>query len=60
MTKVGRLFEEEKVEAVNKAVNEAYYSMAEKMLLDNEDIIKIMRYTGLPKNEILKIQEELE
>ena len=71
MTKVARLYEEEKIEAVNEAVKEAVKeavneaakdnarSFAKEMLLDNEDIIKIMKYSKLTKKEINGIQEEL-
>jgi hypothetical protein len=67
MTKVARLFEEEKIEYANEAVNKAvdktknniFYSLAKEMLLDNEDVIKIMKYSKLPKDEIIKIQGEL-
>ena len=63
MTKVARLYEEEKIEAVNEAVNEAVKdkarSFAKEMLLDNEDIVKIMKYSKLTRKEIKGIQEEL-
>ena len=63
MTKVARLYEEEKIEAVNEAVNEAIKdkarSFAKEMLLDNEDIVKIMKYSKLTRKEIKGIQEEL-
>jgi len=63
MTKVARLFEEEKIEAVNNAVSNALsektYLLVKEMLLDNEDIAKIMKYSKLTKKEILKIQAEL-
>ena len=63
MTKVARLFEEEKIEAVNNAVNNAVkekaYLLAKEMLLDNEDMTKIMKYSKLTKKEILRIQAEL-
>jgi len=59
MTKVARLFEEEKIEAVNEAVNNTIYSLAKEMLLDNKDLVEIMKYSKLPKDEIIKIQGEL-
>jgi len=63
MTKVARLFEEEKIEYANEAINafaaNSAYSLAKEMLLDNEDLIKIMKYSKLPKDEIIKIQGEL-
>ena len=64
MTKVARLFEEEKIEyanqAVNKVITDNAYSLAQEMLSDNEDIIKIMKYSKLSKKEILKIQKEIQ
>ena len=64
MTKVARLFEEEKIEAVNNAVNSALnakaHDLALKMILAGEDYLKVMEYTGLTKEEILKIQSQAE
>ena len=59
MTKVARLFEEEKIEAVNEAVKSKASSLAIEMLLDDEDIFKIMKYSKLSKKEIEELQEEL-
>ena len=62
MTKVARLFEEEKIEyannAVNNAVNAKVHDLAQKMISAGEDYLKVMNYTGLTKEEILKIQAE--
>ena len=55
MTKIARLYEEEKI----KAVKDKSRSFAKEMLLDNEDIMKIMKYSKLTKKEIIGIQEEL-
>ena len=59
MTKVGRLYEEEKIEAVNRAVDETTKKIARNLLLKGIDYLKIMDCTGLLKEDILKIQEEL-
>jgi hypothetical protein len=67
MTKVARLFEEEKIEAVNHAVNQAVnhavnhkvHDFALKMLSSGEDYLKVMDYTGLTKDEVLKIHNDL-
>ena len=56
MTKVARLFEEEKVEYVNNKINE----IAKNLLEENVDILIIMRATGLSKAEILKLKENSE
>jgi len=55
MTKIARLYEEEKI----KAVKDNSRSFAKEMLLDNEDIVKIMKYSKLTRKEIKGIQEEL-
>ena len=60
MTKVARLFEEEKIEAVNKAINETVLATSKKertqfasaMLAEGEDILKIMKFTKLTRSEI--------
>jgi hypothetical protein len=54
MTKVGRLFEEEKLEAIN----EKMFEVAKKMLEENMDILTIMKITGLNKASILKLKDE--
>ena len=66
MTKVARLFEEEKIEAVNKAVNESRLAFqaqilqnAKTMLLDGEDYLKVMKYTGLTREEVDQIQASI-
>ena len=60
MTKVARLFEEEKIEAVNIAVNAAVtirdkdvrYQIARDMLDAGDDILKVMQITKLTRAEI--------
>ena len=59
MTKVGRLYEEEKIEAVNRAVAETTKKIARNLLLKGIDYLKVMDCTGLLKEDVLKIQEEL-
>ena len=55
MTKVARLFEEEKIEAVNNMK----YSIAKNLLIKGVDFITVMECTKLTKSEILEIQQEL-
>ena len=55
MTKISRLYEEEKI----KAVKDNARSFAKEMLLGNEDVVKIMKYSKLTRKEIKGIQEEL-
>jgi len=56
MTKVARLFEEEKIEAVNAAVGETLKNerirTAKEMLEAGEDILKIMQFTKLTRAEM--------
>jgi hypothetical protein len=63
MTKVGRLFEEEKIEYAHKYAQERLQEkdkdIARKMLLENIDILTIMKVTMLGKAEILTLQNEL-
>ena len=54
MTKVGRLFEEEKLEYANEKMTEA----AKTMLGDGVDILTIMKATKLGKTEILKLEND--
>ena len=60
LTKVARLFEEEKIEAVNVAVNETDKNVrkqiAKDMFANGEDILKIMHFTKLTRAEIDEIQ----
>jgi predicted transposase/invertase (TIGR01784 family) len=59
LTKVGRLYEEERVDAVNKAVNEITKKIARNLLINGDDRIKVMECTGLTKEEVIRIQIEL-
>ena len=54
MTKVARLFEEEKIEYVYERMIEA----AKTLLDDNVDILTIMKATGLSKAAILKLKDD--
>ena len=64
MTKVARLFEEEKIEAVNEAVVEAVNEtdknvrrqIAKDMLAVGEDILKVMQITKLTRVELDEMQ----
>lgn len=54
MTKVARLFEKEKIEAVNETLRQ----MVKKMLEKEVDILKIMGITGLTRKTIEEMQKE--
>ena len=65
MTKVGRLFEEEKIEYANKyanekvqeKLNEQKIEIAKILLEENVDILIIMKVTGLSKAAILSLKD---
>lgn len=59
MTKVFQILEEEKQEAINKAVDKAEKEIVGKMLQENVDMILIMKVTGLTKEEIEEIRKSL-
>ena len=63
MTRVARLFEEEKVEAVNVAINETDKNVrkqiAKNMLIRGNDFIDIMQITGLTRLEIDEVQSSV-
>ena len=63
MTKVARLFEEEKIEAVNEAVSktrrESIEQVASNMLLQGIDHLKVMECTGLTRDDIDRVQATL-
>jgi len=56
LTKVARLFEEEKIEAVNVAVNErekdVRKQIARNMLSMGDDILRVMQATNLTRIEV--------
>jgi predicted transposase YdaD len=59
MTKVERLFEEEKLEYAQKEKQETKKEIARKMLSKDVDILTIMEFTSLNKDEILKLKAEV-
>jgi len=63
MTKIGRLYEEEKIEAINQTrietKREERIALAKKMLAKNYDMVEILELSELTKDEILKIQSEM-
>ena len=54
MTKIGQIFEREKIEYGNQKVVE----MAKKMLAEDIDIAKIMKITGFTEEQLKKLCEE--
>jgi hypothetical protein len=57
MTKVARLFEEEKIEAINEKLNERNFEVAKMLLEENVDMLIIMKTTGLSQAAILKLKD---
>ena len=55
MTKVARLYEEERVEAVNKRTLE----IAENLVKAGADMLMIMKGTGLTKEELEEIKNNM-
>lgn len=60
LTKVEKIFEKEKEEAMNQAEKGKAIEIAKNMLLDNEDVEKIIRYTKLSIDEVRKLKEVME
>ena len=58
MTKVAKLFEEEKIEYANKKLNKRNLEFAKTLLDENVDISIIMKSTGLKKAEILELKDK--
>ena len=56
LTRVSRLFEEEKIEAVNQARKNERLQFAISLLKDGEDILKVMKHTGFARTEIEELQ----
>lgn len=59
MTKIGRAFEEEKLDALRELEAELTKKFARKLILGNIDVIDIMNYTGLSRKEIEAMQGEM-
>ena len=59
MTKVFQILEEEKQEAINFARKDERVQIAENLLKDGLDTIIIMRATGLTKEEIEEIKNNM-
>jgi len=57
MTKAARLFEEEKIEAVNEARKDERTKFTLEMLAAGEDVLKIMRFTKFTRDEIERLSE---
>ena len=58
MTKVGQLYEEEKIEAVNEAVQKRQSEIAKNLLDNGADIALIMKSTGLTRADIYRLNKK--
>ena len=56
LTKVARLFEEEKIEAVNERDKDVRKQIARNMLAVGDDILKVMQVTNLTRAEADQVQ----
>ena len=57
MTQLGQLYEKEKIEYANQKVRENTKEMAKSLMDEGDDIIKIMKVTGLTEAELLRLQD---
>ena len=58
MTKVGQLYEEEKIEAVIEAVQKSKFEIAKNLLDNGADIVLVMKSTGLTRADINRLSEK--
>ena len=58
MTKIGQIFEREKIEYANQKANETKIEIARSMLAEDIDIIKIMKITGFTEEQLKELCEE--
>ena len=59
MTKVARLFEEEKIEAINETRREERFNIAKNLLQYGMDRLDVMKLTGLTRSEVEQVRESL-
>ena len=57
MTQLGQLYEKEKIEYANQKVRENTKELAKSLMDEGDDIIKIMKVTGLTESELLRLQD---
>ena len=59
MTRVARLYEEEKQEAVNLAEQKRNIHVAESLIKDEVDTVVIMRATGFSREQIEELRNNI-
>lgn len=57
MTQLGQLYEKEKIEYGNQKAREKVIEMAKSLMDEGDDLIKIMKVTGLTEAELLRLQD---
>ena len=57
MTQLGQIFEKEKIEYGNQKAKEKVIEMAKSLMDEGDDLIKIMKVTGLTESELLRLQQ---
>lgn len=58
MTQLGQLYEKEKLNMLNQKVRKITKEMAKSLMDEGDDLIKIMKVTGLTEAELLRLQDE--
>ena len=58
MTQLGQLYEKEKIEYGNLKAREKAIEIAKFLMDEGDDLIKIMKVTGLTEAELLRLQNE--
>ena len=58
MTQLGQMYEKEKIEYGNQKAKEKAIEMAKSLMDEGDDLIKIMKVTGLTEAELLCLQNE--
>lgn len=58
MTQLGQLYEKEKIEYGNQKAREKVIEIAKSLMDEGDDLIKIMKVTGLTEAELLRLQDE--
>lgn len=58
MTQLGQMYEKEKIEYGNQKAKEKALEMAKSLMDEGDDLVKIMKVTGLTEAELLRLQDE--
>lgn len=58
MTQLGQMYEKEKIEYGNQKAKEKALEMAKSLMDEGDDLVKIMKVTGLTEAELLRLRDE--